>query len=825
MADIRFVGWRRKGGRSIDSIAGGRAVGKLGVKVHDTAGGSASGEPHYALHGPRDVAGLRAGAIAGRFPRPGQTDAEPAYCPYVTFRADDLPWRYTPEGPDGDDGMRPWLALVVVEPGQVEARPSPGLVRLGAAALGPNVPSHHSAHVQDSAGHVVSRVVCRRSLKADHEYLAFVVPAFRADGQAWDGTTAETLAVLDEWWFRAGDVGTFETLAKLLHPADDLGGFGRIEVALGDGADERVGVRGALTKIGDDTDPAPPGPAVDLLAEFLTVDPDAAVPGHQRGFDAAGRRYVRPPTYGEAWRLDVTDGAPAGGWIAALQTDPTHRVVAGLGLQAGVDLQDEIATAAADRFGGTEAANQRIAGLAAGLAASRSLWDRRLPTQRDRRIALLGLAAGRILATGDDGVTRPLLDLATGSDRTLPPAILSTAAIRVLRSGASRLRRTPGAAESILGAANRPRPTVRRPDEAPAGQRERYADGVANGDALVAAVLASGAAFEGPGGPARNGDEMIGAFVNADIDEEIGGGIRIIDILVHEPPRRRTPRPVDLDELDKGLLVAFDPRGRAAAVDRVRATIDPDDDPEPLAPREPCVDLDLPAWRYLRDRQPEWLLPGASTLGDGEVVGLSTNPLFVDAFLVGENTQALGEMRWRNLRPATGCTPLRRFWDRTADTGAGPTASSDIVGVGAWVIADGGGDRRGKRLGDVSHAAPGAVSTQLVVAFRTELFRRYPNTLVYLATPAPPTVPNEGQLGARIAPAFVAQASPTLWLFAFPVAPAEIANHWVVVEQQPPGIRFDRDLGAAAASAEAFADVALVQPVRVLLSGPALAAV
>ena len=35
---------------------------------------------------------------------------------------------------------------------------------------------------------------------------------------------------------------------------------------------------------------------------------------------------------------------------------------------------------------------------------------------------------------------------------------------------------------------------------------------------------------------------------------------------------------------------------------------------EPTAPVELKPDLDLPAWRFLRDNAPEWLLPGAGTL-------------------------------------------------------------------------------------------------------------------------------------------------------------------------------------------------------------------
>ena len=58
-------------------------------------------------------------------------------------------------------------------------------------------------------------------------------------------------------------------------------------------------------------------------------------------------------------------------------------------------------------------------------------------------------------------------------------------------------------------------------------------------------------------------------------------------------------------------MTDLDATALRAAYDAQLRTIDPDDGT--FAPREPCPDLDLPAWRYLRDRQREWLLPGVGT--------------------------------------------------------------------------------------------------------------------------------------------------------------------------------------------------------------------
>ena len=145
-----------------------------------------------------------------------------------------------------------------------------------------------------------------------------------------------------------------------------------------------------------------------------------------------------------------------------------------------------------------------------------------------------------------------------------------------------------------------------------------------------------------------------------------------------------------------------------------------------------------------------------------------------------------------------------------------------------WTGLDGGGaDRRTAPLGDQAHGPdPATPRTQLVVAFCTDLFRRYPSTLVYLAPQAAGPPWEDADVGAtsRILPSFTARITPQLVLFAFPVAPAALDTLWVVVEQQPPGLRFDRTkLGGLPPSSAEVGTRTLVRPVRVLLAGDLLA--
>ena len=271
------------------------------------------------------------------------------------------------------------------------------------------------------------------------------------------------------------------------------------------------------------------------------------------------------------------------------------------------------------------------------------------------------------------------------------------------------------------------------------------------------------------------------------------------------------------------MAPAFDPTiARPTIVDRVLGgVIDAVGavDADPTPPVELTPDLDLPAWRFLRDDAPDWLLPGGGTLPDDTVVALTTNPAFVDAFLLGLNAQVVAELRFRNYPLIPGWTPVRTFWDRgNAGTAGG---DDDIVDVDTWPSAS--------AFGAASHQTPSASSADLVVLFNTALFREYPGTLVYLVPAARDgagrldwtTAPN---IDARQFPSFQGRISPDRTFFGFDLDPALGAERWVVLEETVNGRRF---FNAATKPSGALngADLAratISPPRRVLIRGDIL---
>ena len=275
-----FLPWLRRGLSSAATAAAPgtqRATVAVDMTVHaDKIGG---GELTQAVHrqvqlyGPGDVVGLDARAIVRTEPRAWITNFEPNYLAFVEFYDEDLPWRYSPAAPDGQQRLTPWLTLLVLAEDEFKDGKAPGKPLPYIDIAEPKVfPAAQDlwawAHVHvnrglDTAGEIVSdnmaqvlpkfdsaiqenpdfglsRLVCPRHLVKATGYHAFVVPTFEAgrlSGLGLDPTAAPSATqvawetypgreghepgsypVYFRWYFRTGAVGDFESLVRLLQP-------------------------------------------------------------------------------------------------------------------------------------------------------------------------------------------------------------------------------------------------------------------------------------------------------------------------------------------------------------------------------------------------------------------------------------------------------------------------------------------------------------------------------------------------------------------------------------------------------------------------------
>jgi hypothetical protein len=829
MADVRFSSWYATPLRAMadGTVVAGRLQGHIPLQIADLADISQtrSAPGNFELLGPGDVGALTGQAITRRFPAPGVVDAEDTKVALVELRPLDLPWRYSPEvdrptaapgqPPGAGRGVRPWMAIVVGTRAPDDLTLTPD----HRVTIGPTAQDAHLlawswqwAHLHEVHGAQIARIVSPRQLQPNTDYTVCVVPTFVVadDGtvrDAWPTAAggAVTLPYFDSWSFRTGPDGDFPELAAKLHPADLAAiaassgkPFGRAKVqyhrrGLGNPAEFSLDAAGALRLpplgAADPADDPPPGwveTEVAKLSERI-ISPD-------------GRAVVSAPRYHEPF---TAASGPPGNWIGQLTSDPRRRGAAGLGAWNGIAWQDRISDAAAAKSGDLAIARDRLGHLALGLAAARSLWRRRVPTGPVERLAVLGPVLGRLPVVGGGTVA----DSIDNRTPRLPRALWSSAARRALRPGPARTAlAADGAAHfaAVLAAAAQ---CPARPEDAadipighqvdPDQQRAAIKDAVLtaarddqqDGYRAVDALLHNGNLPEvgmlaaildaiDPGGDQPPDQKKLSQLLDRGELPPIDLG-PVVQLTTDLATLAPVPcRPVDLVALAKAVSDAVDPSvDRPVVIDRVLSTLP---GITSIGPVELEPELDLPLWSFLSQRSPDWLLPGAGDLPQHSVVGLSTNPPFVEALLAGANQQTLGELRWRNVPMTSGWTPLRKFWQR-------PAGQFDIRGIKTWPPA--------ASLGDPG-LADGGRGAEAVVVFRTPLFRRYPSTVVYLyALPAPNdwTQPDAAQPmdhAKRIDFTFTGTIGDDLVYFGFPVPPGALKDHWVVLEEPPSGYRF-----------------------------------
>lgn len=314
-------------------------------------------------------------------------------------------------------------------------------------------------------------------------------------------------------------------------------------------------------------------------------------------------------------------------------------------------------------------------------------------------------------------------------------------------------------------------------------------------------------------------------------------------------------KPINLDALSDALYRALDPRlPDAPARVRLCARLTGVDCSR-LTPPEFAIGLDFPTWDLLRKYDKEWLLPGVGTLQKNSITALQTNPAFMDAYMVGINSQFMSEMRWRDLAVNRTSTPLRMFWGQV--NYATQKRQADIQPLAEWAKAP------EKPIGHLTHQtippndAQNTSGSRLVIAFRSDLFRRYPSTLVYLVKPDPgeaepavdallkdtpkldmPESVNPVDSDAwkaeveqwrktrkNFGPTFAGMITPEITFFAFDVTPSELDDYWLVLDEPPAELRFrndEKDKPQDRTHSATFAQSTLDQPTRVAISGKEL---
>jgi hypothetical protein len=789
------------------------------------------------LYGPADVTALDPRQIVRVQPRHLTTNFESNFFPLIEFDRPDFPWLFTPAKPGQGERLRPWICLVVVR-----KRPSVTLGRTGASPLpvleftspvAEDLPdlseSWAWAHAQvvgsatdtvrtirtaieNAPARTVSRLVCPRRLDPDVAYIACVVPAFEVGRKAALGfpiaeqelTTLEPawrldqptapfqLPVFHSWEFTTGPEGDFESLVRDLKPRPLPATVGSRPLDLTTpGFSLPSGGVLAMKGILKPPEPATaqpqpvPQPLRAKLADILNAPADAL------NGPVAQDPIVAPPIYGSTYppqpRVEVA--ATPQHWVHDLNLDPRDRIAASLGVRIVQEDQEPLMASAWQQVDAIDKENEERRRKQLAATTRQSTWIRHVrPIEDDGLLQVTGLSLAKVAVSVQEGQARVQRTMAWQLNRSEAPGFQSAALRRVARPRGPINRRalTPAVVQSQTFA----RPMVKLTQTLPPVDRlvntgpPRIFVG-----RIVTIRSVSDAALTSQIDPVRLSAASIRTTARPPvltIRETQGQAFQSLDEEFREPTlvaefreaaATHLTRTVRVGSIGKvaflvpdlaALKVRLNPV-QPAGLRGARAAALPVDQQVLAHPQFPA-----PMSERLMELAPEFLLPGLEQVPANSVTLVQPNSRFIEAFMIGLNHEMGRELLWREFPTDQRGSYFRFFWNRR-----GAAQPELMQPIDTWNFP----------LGRNPSAAGNP--DQLVLLVRGELFRRYPNAVIYAAK-ATGTVANPKLTTQERYPLFRGAAPPDVSFFGFDLTAAAARGQdpdpgWFFVIQQQPG--------------------------------------
>lgn len=722
--------------------------------------------------------------------------------------------------------------------------------QVAASSLAETDPNAMKTDMRTRPERSLSRLLCPRILQPNTDYIACVVPTFELGRRAglgeeikdteltaanalqpaWSLTptapTSVRLPVYYQWRFRTGEGGDFESLVRLLRAVPSPDGLGKRPMDISEPGfglpdafpdDARLSLEGALRPL-EKREFAPwPDDAQEPFQTELAKIINA--PGEALILDPESDPLLAPPLYGQWHAARSTVTRTAAPWFDELNLDPRHRSVAAFGTRVVQEHQEALMAAAWEQAGDLARANQRMRQLQLSLAAGTSLYERHYKSLGDDAMLRVSAPAlARLRAVGPMGDTGTLAGAVAA--RALPIQAASTAMRRIARERGPITRRIAvqglvrSASPSWMSALNSDvgffflTPTL--PDMATFGViRERIANPA--GLSQFREVTADTVAITSMGSRPH--------FRIAPEGQPVFHAGRYQPVpLVDNPTSHnfRTAAQAHLARVNPGRIGIIFSQAPFLAMRDIRAALETQMEPRralvPLAqavvsmsqtatatpptntgivPIEPIMaapKFPQPMYESLRDLSQLLLLPGLETVEPNSVLGLETNSRFVEAYMVGLNSEMGRELLWRGYPTDQRGTYFDRFWDSRSSGGG-----SDVNPIHTW---------HDRPLGDPQTAPAG---DRFVMLIRSSLLRRYPSAVIYAAKAIKPNNVRKPTKSPddEEHPVFRGSMQPDVTFFGFDLTVDEVVGtgtgedqgYFIVIQEQPGEPRFGFDVG------------------------------
>jgi hypothetical protein len=153
--------------------------------------------------------------------------------------------------------------------------------------------------------------------------------------------------------------------------------------------------------------------------------------------------------------------------------------------------------------------------------------------------------------------------------------------------------------------------------------------------------------------------------------------------------------------------------------------------PDPLEPIMAAPDFPQPMYAPLRDLSPDYVLPGVDKVPPDSLGLLLANQRFIECYMVGLNFEMARQLLWNGYPTDQRGSYFRQFWDVSAYVPHPPDPTDpkalvellkDIPPIHTWPPPT--------TLGTHPNRTD-IVADNVVLLVRGELFKRYPNAIVY----------------------------------------------------------------------------------------------
>ena len=190
---------------------------------------------------------------------------------------------------------------------------------------------------------------------------------------------------------------------------------------------------------------------------------------------------------------------------------------------------------------------------------------------------------------------------------------------------------------------------------------------------------------------------------------------------------------LDIATLQTTILARIDPVTTIPARVQGLLTVSEHLPWQPVDPLETIMaapDFPQPMYAPLRDLSQEYLLPGVEQIPPNTVGLLQSNQAFIEAYMVGLNSEMGRDLLWFGYPTDQRGSYFRQFWDVSAyvpqpgdptDPAQLEDMLKDIPPINTWSLSSSLGQHPNR---------PGSANN-LVLLVRGELFKRYPNAIVY----------------------------------------------------------------------------------------------